>query len=62
MYDSRFIYIYMYYLTGHNFSIDATYVDSSIKTGLVVRINNVAAKGFVRTNATIVWPLIIRED
>jgi hypothetical protein len=45
------------YLARHHFSIDATDADASIKTGFVMRIYNITAKGLIRTNTTVVRTL-----
>lgn len=45
------------YLARHNFTVDTTYVDTGIKTSLVVCINNITSKGLVGTNTTVVRPL-----
>merc|ERR1712183_85808 len=44
-------------LARHHFSIDTTDIDASIKTGFVMRIYDITAKGLVSTITTIVWSL-----
>lgn len=54
------MHVYMYInLARHNFTIDATDVDASIKTCFVVRIYNVTPKGLISSSPTIVWPLLL---
>ena len=48
-------------LARHHFSIDATNVDASIKTGFVMGVNNVTAKGLVSTNTTVVGALLTQK-
>ena len=45
------------YLSRHHFSVDATNVDACIKACLVVRIDNVKLKDFVRSTS-VVWSLL----
>lgn len=51
-----------FYLARHHFSIDATDVDASIKTGFVMRIHNITAKCLVSTNTTVIRSLLSSKD
>lgn len=45
------------YLPWHDFPVDAADVDSGVKAGLVVGVNDVASKGLIGTGTTVVWSL-----
>jgi hypothetical protein len=45
------------YLPRHDFPVDAADVDSGVKAGLVVAVNDVAPKRLVGTGAAVVWSL-----
>jgi hypothetical protein len=45
------------YLPGHDFTVDAANVDSGVKAGLVVGVNDVAPKRLIRTGTAVVWSL-----
>lgn len=47
----------LYYLARHDLAVDAANVDAGIQAGFIVGVDNVATKGLVCTNATIVWSL-----
>lgn len=49
------------YLARHHLSIDATNIDASIKTGFVMGVDNVTAKGLVSSNTTVVGPLFTQS-
>ena len=49
--------VLLFYLAWHHFSVDTTNVDACIQAGLVMCINNVAAKCFVNTSTTVVRSL-----
>lgn len=51
------IHVYILYLSGHDFAIDATDVDASIEASLVVSIHDVPTERLVGTSTAVVWSL-----
>ena len=45
------------HLTGHDFTVDSTDIDSGIKTSLIVSVYNISTEGLVCSRATIVRTL-----
>lgn len=48
-------------LARHNLAIDTTNVNASIKTSLVMSVDNITSKSLVSTNTTIVWSLNLKN-
>lgn len=46
-----------YYLSRHDFAVDAADVDAGVEAGFVVGVNHVAPKGLIGTGSTVVWSL-----
>lgn len=51
----------LYYLSRHDFAVDAADVDAGVEAGFVVGVNHVAPKGLIGTGSTVVWSLEKRK-
>jgi len=47
----------LYYLSRHDFAVDAADVDAGVEAGFVVGVNHVAPKCLIGTGSAVVWSL-----
>jgi len=51
----------LYYLSRHDFAVDAADVDAGVEAGFVVGVNHVAPKCLIGTGSAVVWSLEKKE-